>query len=477
MRRVLAIFAMAATVAHAQPAPGDDPYLWLEDVEGAKALAWVKQQDAVSRRELEAKPEFKPIHERLLAIYNSHERIPGVVKRGKWLYNFWQDDGHPRGIWRRATLAEYRKPAPAWETVIDIDKLSADEHVLWVWKGASCLYPDYRRCLVSLSRGGADAVEVREFDAVSRRWVKHGFFSPESKQDIAWRDANTLYIARDFGPGTMTHAGYPRIVKEWKRGTPLAAAKTVFEGEVSDVGSGVTVVNEPGRRYEMLSRNITFWTHEDYLREDEHWIRLQVPEDARVSVGDGWLFVQLRSDWKPAAVAFKGGSLITARLDAFLSGGRDFAPLFEPSERVALEDYTVTRNAVVLDLLDNVKSRVQEARWHGGHWVASEVAVPPASSIGVGAFDRDTSDDYWMTVTGFLEPTTLYLAQAGKAGARDDEGAPGVLRRQGPRREPVRGHLEGRHEDPVLRRDARGREARWHGVPPSSTATAASRSR
>jgi prolyl oligopeptidase len=414
VRRALAIAAMAATVAHAAPAPADDPYLWLEDVEGAKALAWVKEQDAASRAVLESKPEFKPIHERLLAIYNSHDRIPAVVKRGKWLYNFWQDDKSPRGVWRRTTMAEYRKPEPAWETVIDLDRLSADEHVLWVWKGATCLYPRYSRCLVSLSRGGADAVEVREFDTVEKRWVKGGFVSPESKQDVAWRDADTIYVSRDFGPGTMTHAGYPRIVKEWKRGTPIAAAKTTFEGEETDVGSSVFVVNEPGRKYERLRREITFWEGEEYLREGEHWIRLLVPADARVSMADGWLFVQLRTDWKPGAAAFKGGSLIATRLDAFLSGGRDFEALFEPTERVALQDYVATRHVIVLDLLDNVKSRIVEVRRRDGRWAHSDVAVPPSSSIGVSAFDRDTSDDYWMTVTSFVEPTTLYLAQAGK---------------------------------------------------------------
>ncbi len=413
MRRALAIAAMAATVAHAQPAVPDDPYLWLEDIEGAKALAWVKAQDAETRKVLESKPEFRPLHERLLAIYNSRERIPAVHKRGKWLYNFWQDDRDPRGVWRRTTLEEYRKAEPRWETVLDMGRLSSEEGVKWVWKGATCLYPDYRRCLVSLSRGGADAVEVREFDTVEKRFVKGGFFSPESKQDVAWRDAETIYIGRDFGAGSMTRSGYPRIVKQWKRGTPLAAAHTVFEGEESDVGSTAFVLNEPGRRYELLHRSITFWTGEDFLREDGHWIRLQTPADAQVSVADGWLFVRLRTDWKPGEVAFQGGSLIAAKLDAFLSGGRDFEPVFEPSERVALQDFIATRHRLVLDLLDNVKGRIVEVRRHAGHWVRSDVAVPPSSTIGVSAFDRDTSDDYWMTVTGFLQPTTLYLARPG----------------------------------------------------------------
>ncbi len=418
MRRILALAAMAAAIAHGAPAAPDDPYLWLEDVEGSRALEWVHAQDAESQRELEAKPGFGALEQRLLSIFTSKSRIPMPLVRGKWVYNFWQDDSAPRGIWRRAALAEYRKADPAWEVLIDLDKLSAQENVKWVWKGATCLYPDYRRCLVSLSRGGADAVEVREFDIAGKRWVEDGFFSPESKQDITWRDANTVYVSRDFGPGSMTTSGYPRIVKEWKRGTPLASAKPVFEGETRDVRVGAWVVNEPGRRYEGLHRGITFWEGEDFLREGDLWIKLQTPADANVGIAQGWLFVQLRSEWKPAERAFPGGSLVAIDLDRFLSGARDFEPVFEPSERVALQGFFATRHGILLDLLDNVKGRAEAVTRRDGHWVRSEVPVPPASAIGVWAYDRHTSDDAWMTVTGFLQPTTLYLVHPG--GAREE---------------------------------------------------------
>jgi prolyl oligopeptidase len=406
------VLAMTAPIAQAQ-APADDPYQWLEDVEGAKAMAWVREQNGISQPQLEATPGFKELHDRLLAIYNSKERIPGVQKRGKWLYNFWQDEHHPRGIWRRTTLEEYRKPEPQWETVLDIGKLSDAENQKWVWKGATCLYPDYRRCLVSLSRGGADAVEVREFDTVAKQFVKGGFVSPESKQDVAWRDADSIYVARDFGPGSMTTSGYARIVKEWKRGTPLAAAKTVFEGEETDVGSTPEVEHEPHHRYERIRRSITFYSGEDYLREGDQWIRLQVPNDSIVGIANGWLFVQLRTAWKPAATEFKAGSLLVANLDRFLSGGRDFEALFGPEARVALDNYIVTRDRVVLNVLDNVKGRVVEVSRANGKWVRKEIAVPPSSSIGISPYDRDSSDDYWVTVTGFTAPTTLYLDAPG----------------------------------------------------------------
>jgi prolyl oligopeptidase len=337
--------------------------------------------------------------------------------RGHWVYNFWQDEQHPRGLWRRATLAEYRKPQPAWETVLDVDKLAADENVKWVWKGADCLFPHYRRCLVSLSRGGADAVEVREFDTVGKRFVKGGFFSPESKQDLAWRDLDTIYIGRDFGAGSTTTSGYPRIVKEWKRGTPLAQAKTVFEGESSDVGVSAWVVHEPGRRYEALHRGITFWEDEDYLRDGDDWIRIEKPRDARVRVARGFLFVHLRTDWKPADRTFKGGSLLAIALDRFLSGHRDFDVVFEPSERVALQEYFATRHGLLLNILDHVNGRVLEARREHGRWVSREIAVPKATSVHAWPFDPDTSDDYWMTIAGFIQPTTLYLGKP--SGGRD----------------------------------------------------------
>lgn len=398
----------------AMPASGqEDPYLWLEDVGGDKALEWVRGRNAETQPLLESQPGFKALHERLLSIYNSRERIPSVQKRGPWLYNFWQDAQHPRGVWRRTTLAEYRKAEPAWETVLDIGKLSADENEKWVFKGASCLYPDYKRCLVSLSRGGADAVEVREFDVASKAFVKGGFVAPESKGAVVWRDADTVYAARDFGPGTLTRSGYPRRVKEWSRGKPLADAPVVYEAEETDVGAWPLVVNEPSRTYELVRRAIDTRYGESFLRRGDQWELLDTPRDADVATFNGMLVVRLRSDWQPAGRAFKAGSLITADLDRFLAGGRDFEALFEPSPRVSLQDYAVTKTFLLLDVLDNVKGRVIEARREGPAWKLREVAVPPAASIGLAALDRDEGDEYWMSVTSFTEPTTLYLAKAG----------------------------------------------------------------
>ena len=215
----------------------NDPYLWLEDVTGPKALEWVRDLNAFSTYELTNSPSFEPLRQRLLSILDSKDRIPYVRKYGPHLYNFWRDDRHVRGILRRTSMTEYRKADPQWETVLDLDALAESEGENWVWKGFDPLYPDYDLCLVSLSRGGADATVIREFDLTRKAFVEDGFSLPEAKSDVSWRNRNTLYVGTDFGPGSLTDSGYPRVVKLWKRGAPLETAETVFEGESTEPSS------------------------------------------------------------------------------------------------------------------------------------------------------------------------------------------------------------------------------------------------
>src|SRR5262245_36585673 len=235
---VAAALAVAIPAVPVAAADDKDPNLWLEEVTGEKALAWVKERNAESTAELAKSPEFKEMNERLLKILDSKDKIPFVSKRGEFYYNFWRDEKNPRGLWRRTTLDEYRKAEPKWETVIDLDALAEAEKENWVWHGATWLQPSYERCLVSLSRGGADAAVVREFDPKTKTFVKDGFTLKEAKSEVAWRDKDSVFVATDFGAGSLTDSGYPRVVKEWKRGTKLADAKLVFEGEKADVAVG-----------------------------------------------------------------------------------------------------------------------------------------------------------------------------------------------------------------------------------------------
>src|SRR5262245_52990382 len=218
-RRLLLPGVLVTLVLSARGEEAKDPYLWLEEVTGERALAWVKERNADSKAELTKDEAFGKLDERLLKILDSTDKIPFVSKDGEFYYNFWRDAKNQRGLWRRTTLEEYRKPKPQWETIIDLDKLAKEEKENWVWHSASFLRPDYKRCLVSLSRGGADANVVREFDVTTKAFVKDGFTLPEAKSEVAWRDLDSVFVGTDFGPGSLTKSGYPRIVKAWRRGT------------------------------------------------------------------------------------------------------------------------------------------------------------------------------------------------------------------------------------------------------------------
>ncbi|HJV60062.1 MAG TPA: prolyl oligopeptidase family serine peptidase [Albitalea sp.] len=407
---------MSQTAATTAP---DDPYLWLEDVLGDKALAWVRERNAASQKELTARPEYAPIRAQVLEVLNAKDRIPYFSRRGNWLYNLWQDEAHKRGLWRRTTLAEYRKAEPKWETVIDLDALGKAEGENWVWGGASCYGPAYRRCLVSLSRGGADAKVVREFDTVDKRFVPDGFVLPEAKSDVEWLDEDTLFVGTDFGPGSMTESGYPRIVKRWKRGTPLAQAVTVFEGDVKDVAAGVSVDRTPGFERILFTRSLDFYHHEHWLQRGDKLVKLDVPSDASPSFMRDTLLLRLRSDWTIGDKTFSAGSLLYTDAAAYLQGERKLRALFTPTATRSLEGYTTTRDHVILDVLDNVASKLEQWHKRDGDFSFSDIKAPFPGTLGVSSLhdelikDDPLADNYLVTYTDFLTPDSLYLATAG----------------------------------------------------------------
>lgn len=412
-------FLLGLALNGAAAAEGDDPYVWLEDVTSEKSMAWVAERNAESTAAIRGKT-YQPLHDRLLSILDSNDRIPFVAKIGDFYYNFWQDAAHERGIWRRTTLEEYKKAAPTWETVIDLDALDAAEGKKWVWHGASCLPPAYKRCLVALSPGGSDADEQREFDLVDKAFVKDGFFVPEAKSDVAWIDKDTLFVMTDLGEGTLTTSGYPRQVRVWPRGTPLADAKVVYEGVSTDVSVGAYKDFTEGFEREFVYRAPTFFTSELYLRKGTDLVKIDVPDDATAFAHREWLFVQLRSDWTVGGATWKTGSLIVAPFDKFLAGERTFEALFTPTDRTALSDVSVTRNSVIVNTLDNVKSKVFIANFADGKWVQAPMpGLPEFGAVGVSAVDADKSDDVWLTTTDFLTPTTLSLTSTANGAATE----------------------------------------------------------
>ena len=367
---------LAPLAARAIETMTDDPYLWLEDVGGARALDWARARNAETQRALESRPGYEPTYAKLLSIYNSHDRIPEVTRRGDWLYNFWRDEQHKRGILRRATLADYRKADVAWETVLDLDALGTAEHENWTWNGMQCLGPAYRRCLVSLSRGGADAEVVREFDSVDKRFVEAGFMLPEAKSTVSWIDADTIFVATDFGPRSLTDSGYPRIIKRWQRGTPLAAATQVFEARSIDVAAQVSVDRTPGFERTILERSIAFWNSKRFLLKGGALTPIDVPDDCEFSFMRDTLLIQLRSDWKIGATTFAAGSLVASDADAYLAGRRDMTVLFAPTAAHSLASWVQTRDDVMLDILDNVSSRIEELKKVGATFTRREVKAP-----------------------------------------------------------------------------------------------------
>jgi prolyl oligopeptidase len=393
----------------------DDPYRWLEEVTGDSALRWVRAHNERSTAELAAVPQFEATQARILSILDSDAKIPYIEKIGAYYYNLWTDAGHVQGLWRRTTLEEYRKDTPSWETVLDLDSLSAAEGKTWVWHGADCLPPAYRRCLVALSPGGSDAAEQREFDLATKQFIRDGFFLSEAKSSVAWRDANSVFVGTDFGPGSMTTSGYPRIVREWRRGTPLDSATTVFEGSAGDVSVSGYRDLTPGFERDFVFRGPTFWTSELYLRRNGRLIRIEKPDDANVWVQREWLVLGLRSDWTVGGVAFPAGSVLAINFEQFLTGDRRFHSLFTPGERTAFAGVTFTRHYVLLNELDNVRNRIYQLAWSKGAWTRVPLSgLPESGTVRVTAIDPVHSDDYFLTIADYLTPTTLLHGTVGR---------------------------------------------------------------
>jgi prolyl oligopeptidase len=401
---------MAATAArsHAQQT---DPFIWLEDVESARALEWVESKNAATVAELTRHPAYQPIFQRTVQILDSDDRIPYPSILGDRLYNFWQDADNPRGIWRRTSWDSYLTGDPAWETVIDIDALARTEDVAWAFGGATGLVPDFHRCLVRLSRGGADAVEVREFDTRTRSFIDGGFTLPEAKQSVAWVDENSILVATDFGAGTISSSGYPRIAKLWRRGTPLGSATIAFEAGSNDMGVFVGAGRTATRRYQIVSHRVDFYTGTLNVLHDGELVEIDVPADADPSFFRDQLLVYLRSPWEVAGRTYDAATLLSIDYDAFRSGSRDFEIVVDPGPRQTIGSVQETRDYVLVSMLDNVRGELRRYRYANGEWTFETVPAPEMGSISVGATSPE-SNRYFFTYSGYTQPATLYLADA-----------------------------------------------------------------
>lgn len=399
-----------------QRARGGDRYLWLEDVEAERALDWVKAQNSITLQHLEADPDHARLREDLLAILDSRERIPFVTRHGDFLYNFWRDQRNPRGLWRRTTLSEYRRPDPDWDVLIDLDALAADEQENWVWSGVTVLKPDCTRALVALSRGGADATTTREFDLQDRTWVKDGFVRPEAKGSLEWIDQDHVFVQTDFGPGSLTTSGYPRITKRWTRGTPLADAQTVFETQPDDMTVSAFHDDSPGFERDFVRRSIAFYSNELYfLRGNNDLIKLDVPNSAEKRIFQRYAALELRDAWTVSDRTYPAGALLVGLFDDLMAGDPHFEMVFEPSSTTALVDFAFTRDHLLINVLEDVKHRIFVLTPETPGWKKRPLEdIPALGRVDISAVDADKSNEYFLTTTDYLTPTTLSFGEIGR---------------------------------------------------------------
>jgi prolyl oligopeptidase len=401
-----------------------DPYRWLEDVHGERAMTWVKAENAKTAAVLEKDPRYQSIYHEALTMAQASDRIPYVSFLGGALYNFWQDSAHVRGIWRKTTLASYRaSKSPVWTTVLDLDSLAKAENANWVWHGANCAQPAERRCMLSLSDGGEDASTLREFDLETHSFVKNGFSLPRGKQRVAWTSEDTLLVSREWNPGDVTTSGYPFIVKRLARGQALSDAVEIFRGSAKDGGYGVspaTFADAQGHRVSFIDRPISTFEAELYVVRPNDVARTSVPLKASiVELMDGQAIVQLSQDWKAGATNIGAGALAAFDAAAAMRDPMNIAPvaLYVPGPRESVSGASATRDRLVAGIYQNVKGRVLVfARSPNGVWTHSSMALPDNASTSVGSTDQ-RSDRVFINVTGFLTPSSVWLADAARGTA------------------------------------------------------------
>lgn len=398
-----------------------DSYLWLEEVEGRQALEFARTHNERTLSRLTKDPLYKALEKESRTILLAEDRIPWPSVRNGWAYNFWQDDQHVRGVWRRVRVDDYQKDKIRWETILDLDELAQREKENWVFQGASCLPPLHRRCLLTLSRGGKDASVVREFDVEEKRFIpasQGGFELPEAKSHVGWADEDHVWVGTDYGPGSLTRSGYPRIIKLWRRGTALSEAQTVFEGDESDVRVNAWTAFRPEGAVSLISRHPTFFTSIYYRYVQGKLLPIPLPENAEVQeIFQGKLLFTLRKDWKRGGKNYPRGVLLELDLDSEKATPR---VVFDPGNRGAIQSVSSTRNSVLVNALWDVQGRLFELRPKPkSGYIKTTVRLPSGGVIHLTSANP-YEEDSWIQHEGFFESPALFL----KKGFKKNESKP-----------------------------------------------------
>jgi len=389
-----------------------DNRIWMEEVEGEKALAWVRTENARTLAILETDPRFAKLQAEALDVVNATDKITYGRHRGGYVYNFWQDAESVRGLWRRAALGDYALGKPNWDVLIDFDALSNAEGENWVYKGVSCLEPLYEKCMVTMSRGGKDASVRREFDVTSKSFVKGGFEVPEAKGGTVWLDEDTLLVATDWGGDTMTSSGYPFVVKQWQRGTPLETAKTVLTGDKDDVGVFPFRIELDGHGVMFASEADTFYdTTWWYLPNDADPVQLPVPSKTSFQAAfDGQAILSLEEAWQHDGTTWPKGAVVSFDLPAFMRSGMigKVSLVVMPDERSSIDSISATRSSLVIAMLENVTSKVFSYSFDGENWSAKQLDLPQNGNIGITSANAH-SDVIFANMESFLRPDSLIM--------------------------------------------------------------------
>jgi prolyl oligopeptidase len=397
-------------------ASGDtDKYAWLEDVSGERSMAWVRAENERSAKVLESDPRFAGYEADSLKIAEDPRRLAVPDIHGDEVFNFWQDATHVHGILRKTSLEDYKSAEPHWVTVLDYDALAAKDNVKWVRAGQVCLYPEDNDCMMQLSAGGEDANTQREFDLKTGKFVEGGFVLPHSKQDVAWVDHDTLLVARDWGEGTMTASGYPFVIKEWKRGTPLESATEVYRGQADDLGASAGVLRDAqGHSLVMFTRNITIFESQTFVRTPQGVKKLEVPQKSSVQgLLDGRLLVSIDENWTVAGKMFPLGSLLELKFDDVMKDPAHLKPtvVFEPTTTEFFQSAAATKTRLLVTTLNHVQGKAYVYTPTKSGWTKKALDVPANVSVSLESTD-DVSDRFAIGITGFLTPSSVWIGDA-----------------------------------------------------------------
>jgi len=388
-----------------------DPYLWLEDVEGQQQLEWVKGHNKTTLNYIENIPGYQERYDFVYNVLTSEQKIAYPQLEGDYIYNFWQDESNPRGIFRRIPFDSYLSKETNWESLLDIDSLSNCENINWVFKGVQFAPYNSNRCILSLSQGGSDAVYLKEFDLNRRQFITLGFNVGEAKSDFQWIDEDHIYISSDFGEGTLTTSGYARIIKLWERGIKLEDAEIVFEASVDDMAVAPIVIHDPNTTYEFVIHFFDFYRKVLYFIDDTSLIKLPLPDDFNFDMLNDHVIVNPFVDWKIADKTIEKGSVISIRLEDLKKGEPKYDLLFKGSERISVEGIYATSNCLIINTLDNIKNVVLEYTYQNREWKHEQVIFPSSGSVDIVDNNR-MNTCYFTTFESFIQPTTLYIDRA-----------------------------------------------------------------